>query len=68
MTAVLVVDYGIVNLKNILRGLEYVGFSPTISSDPKLVNNASRVVLPGVGSFSAGFLNLSGIKVIVLIC
>lgn len=58
MTAVLVVDYGIVNLKNVLRGLEYVGFSPAISSDPKLVNNASRVVLPGVGSFSAGINEL----------
>ena len=64
MTAVLVVDYGIVNLKNILRGLEYVGFSPTISSDPKLVINASRVVLPGVGSFNDGMkdLNQNGLK------
>lgn len=58
MTAVLVIDYGIVNLKNIVRGLEYVGFSPKISSDPDLVCRAPRVVLPGVGSFPAGIKEL----------
>ena len=54
MTHTLVVDYGVVNLKNILRGLEYVGAQVEVSADPERVLKASRVILPGVGAFKSG--------------
>ena len=59
MQSVVVIDYGIANLKNIVRGLEYVGASVKSTSDHLSVNKASRVVLPGVGSFSSGMKELS---------
>jgi glutamine amidotransferase len=53
-----VIDYGIVNLKNIMRGLEYVGARVTESADPDQVQKANRVILPGVGAFAAGMEEL----------
>jgi glutamine amidotransferase len=54
MTGVVVVDYGVVNLKNILRGLEHVGAKAESSIDPDRVIRSDRVILPGVGAFAAG--------------
>jgi glutamine amidotransferase len=59
MTAVTVVDYGIVNLGNIVRGLEFVGAKVSISDDPEQIRQADRLVLPGVGAFAAGMAELS---------
>jgi len=55
---VVVVDYGIVNLRNIVRGLEYVGAKVVVSADPEKVEKADRVILPGVGAFAAGMREL----------
>ena len=58
MKHALVVDYGVVNLKNILRGLEHVGAQVEVSSDPDQVFKAGRVILPGVGAFESGMNEL----------
>ena len=58
MKSVVVVDYGVVNLKNILRGFEHIGASVKSSSDPSLLQAADRVVLPGVGAFASGMSEL----------
>ena len=49
MMSTVVIDYGIVNLKNILRGFEYVGVPIESAIDPDQVFKADRVILPGVG-------------------
>jgi len=56
---VVVVDYGIVNIKNIVRGLEYVGAKVIISKEPETIEKAGRVILPGVGAFAAGMRELN---------
>lgn len=48
---VTVVDYGSGNLLSMSRGLEIAGGDVTVSSDPDVVANATRLVLPGVGAF-----------------
>jgi glutamine amidotransferase len=55
---VMVIDYGIVNLRNILRGLEYVGLQAESSIDPDRVLKSDQVILPGVGAFEAGMIEL----------
>ncbi|MBI4511828.1 MAG: imidazole glycerol phosphate synthase subunit HisH [Deltaproteobacteria bacterium] len=55
---VLVIDYGMGNLGSVTRALEECGGSPRISSDPREIKNAPRVVLPGVGAFPDGMRNL----------
>lgn len=46
-----VIDYGVGNLMSVRRGLEHCGASVIVTSDPDVILNASRVVLPGVGAF-----------------
>jgi len=58
MKEVVVIDYGIVNIKNIVRGLEFVGGKVKVSREPKEVEGADRVVLPGVGAFHNGMREL----------
>ena len=58
MRVTTVVDYGIVNLRNILRGLEHVGAKVEVTDNPDRLLKAERVILPGVGAFSAGMAEL----------
>ena len=59
MYSVAVVDYGIVNLKSVVRALAYVGASIDSTSDYKRVLAADRVILPGVGAFPSGMSELT---------
>ncbi|MFO0937623.1 MAG: imidazole glycerol phosphate synthase subunit HisH [Gemmataceae bacterium] len=46
-----IVDYGMANLRSVQKAFEAVGANAEISSDPKRIAAADRVVLPGVGAF-----------------
>lgn len=51
MSKVTIVDYGLGNLKSVSQALIAVGADPEITSDPRVVVRAERVILPGVGAF-----------------
>jgi glutamine amidotransferase len=55
--SVVVVDYGLGNLRSVTRGLERAGASVEISDDPASFVSADGVVLPGVGAFREGVEN-----------
>lgn len=55
---IVIVDYGMGNLRSIENKLHRLGAKSTISSDPKAVEGAEKLILPGVGSFDAGMRNL----------
>lgn len=59
---VVVIDYGIGNLLSVRRGLEHCGASVEVSSDPEVINNAARVVLPGVGAFADAMAELQRLQ------
>lgn len=54
---VVVVDYGLGNLRSATRGLERAGASVTISDDPDSIDETDGIVLPGVGAFGDGMEN-----------
>lgn len=54
---VVVVDYGLGNLRSVTRGLERAGARVSISDDPEALDDADGVVLPGVGAFGEGMDN-----------
>ena len=54
---VVVVDYGLGNLRSVTRGLERAGAGVEISGDPAALDRADGIVLPGVGAFSEGMDN-----------
>jgi imidazole glycerol-phosphate synthase subunit HisH len=55
---IVVVDYGVNNLKSVVRALEAGGSTAVLSSDPAVVRNADRVLVPGVGNFGQASKNL----------
>jgi len=54
---VVVVDYGLGNLRSVTRGLERAGARVEVSDDPDAIADADGVVLPGVGAFGDGMEN-----------
>ena len=48
---IVIVDYGMANLRSVQKAFEKVGFAATISGDPNQVAEADKLVLPGVGAF-----------------
>lgn len=59
MSSVLIVDYGLGNLGSVARAVRYLGAEPVIGSDPDLLPDAGRVILPGVGAYGVAMANLS---------
>lgn len=53
-----VIDYGMGNIKSILNMLRKLGISALPSTHPNDLLKADRLILPGVGSFDAGMRNL----------
>ena len=54
-----VVDYGMGNLRSAQKGLEKAGILAVVTNDPSVVRSADGVVLPGVGAFRDCMGNLS---------
>lgn len=51
MQPILIVDYGMANLRSVQKAFERFGVAAEISGDPNRVAEADKVVLPGVGAF-----------------
>ena len=56
MTAV--IDYGAGNLTSVLLALKFLGDDPVITDDPALLEQADRIIFPGVGSAASGMEGL----------
>lgn len=53
-----IIDYGAGNIKSVEKALEYLGQEVVVSSDPKVLESAEKVILPGVGSFGSAMENI----------
>lgn len=58
MQPIVIVDYGMGNLRSVANALEAVGAAPEISDVPLVVRRAPALVLPGVGAFGDGMESL----------
>lgn len=56
---IVIIDYGIGNVKSMYNAFYNIGFKPELTSDKQSILNADAVVLPGVGAFSKGMENLN---------
>lgn len=54
-----VVDYGVNNLRSVVRALSAGGHSACLTSSPDDVRGADRVLVPGVGNFGQGSRTLN---------
>lgn len=48
---ILIIDYGMGNLRSVEKAFQHLGADAHVSSDPSLIQKASKIVLPGVGAF-----------------
>ncbi len=48
---IVIVDYGMGNLRSVEKGFAKVGHQATVTSDPRQIAEADKIVLPGVGAF-----------------
>ncbi|NML75694.1 imidazole glycerol phosphate synthase subunit HisH [Rhizobium sp. S-51] len=48
---IVIVDYGMGNVRSLSNAFEYLGYDTEISRDPAAFAAADRLVLPGVGAF-----------------
>lgn len=53
-----VIDYGMGNLKSVVHALSYLGADPIIAGNPEQLDDAERLILPGVGAFRDCIHNL----------
>ena len=59
MMKIAIIDYGMGNLHSAAKALEKVGAQVKVTSDPELVRQADKVILPGVGAFGDCMKNLN---------
>ena len=55
---VVVVDYGMGNIRSVSKAFEACGADVIVSSKPEDLKKAGRIVLPGVGAFGDSMANL----------
>ena len=65
MTAI--IDYGVGNLFSLRSSFEHIGENVTVTSDVSEIENADRLVLPGVGAFEDAMEKLRESKMDVVL-
>ncbi|MDN8966527.1 imidazole glycerol phosphate synthase subunit HisH, partial [Staphylococcus aureus] len=48
---IFIVDYGLVNIINVKRAIEHLGYEVVVSNTSKIIDQAETIILPGVGHF-----------------
>ncbi len=62
-----IIDYGMGNLGSVKNMLKKVGEQSVITSDKDVIKNATKILLPGVGSFDNAVKNLHDLDIFSLL-
>jgi len=62
MTKIAIIDYGLGNLRSVLRGIERAGATAVITQDEEEIASADGIILPGVGAFREGMEKLAPVR------
>jgi len=57
--SIVIIDYGMGNLGSIANMIKKIGGNSLISSKVEDIENADKLILPGVGSFDSGMKNIT---------
>ena len=61
---IVIVDYGMGNLRSVQKAFEACGAKPVIASDGVSIKRAGKIVLPGVGAFTHAMRELGRLKLV----
>lgn len=64
---IVIIDYNMGNLRSVQKAFERVGADAIISNNHEVIKKASKIVLPGVGSFKDGMENLDKLDLITIL-
>ncbi len=59
-----IIDYGMGNLRSVEKGFLKVGIDAKVVTEPRSINDADAIVLPGVGAFRDCMTNLENMDLI----
>lgn len=60
-----IIDYGLGNLRSIEKALQYVGAEVEVSNEPSAIDRADALILPGVGAFRDAMMHFSTLERVV---
>ena len=61
---IVIIDYKMGNLRSVQKAFEKIGFDALISNDKQTIQDADKLILPGVGAFKDGMKHLSDLGLI----
>ena len=61
---IVIIDYGLGNLDSVSNMIRKIGYESTISSNKETIKSATKLILPGVGSFDNGMTKLKDLNLI----
>ncbi len=61
---ILIIDYGIGNLRSVYQAVTHLGYECELSNKKKDIENAYKIILPGVGAFGAAISKLKNLDLI----
>ena len=64
---IVIVDYGMGNLRSIKKAVEFLGKRAKVTSDYKLVKKAKKIIFPGVGHFGKAVKELERRRIFSLL-
>jgi glutamine amidotransferase len=64
---IVIVDYGMGNIGSIANMLKYLGSSAVISSNKEVIEQADKLILPGVGHFDKAIQNIHNLDLFEVI-
>ena len=62
-----IIDYDAGNMKSVVKALEHLGQEITVTRDEAALENADKIILPGVGCFGDAMGRLSGYGLVPVI-
>jgi imidazole glycerol-phosphate synthase subunit HisH len=64
---IVIVNYGMGNLRSIHNKLARLGIAAVVSDEAPVIEQADKLILPGVGAFAAGMRNLESHQLITVL-
>lgn len=63
-----VVDYGVGNMRSLLRAFEHFGADIIVTEEPNVISKADAIIMPGDGAFKTGMDGLAVRKLTTIVC
>ena len=67
MKNIVVIDYGIGNVKSMMNALDGLNVSTLLTNNKQKILNSDGLILPGVGAFGKGMENLEKYNLIEIV-